>query len=101
MSVNVCERTLLYLTVYLDIVFYVLDKDNVIKQFSGFLFAVSNNSMTSLTDGEELTGFQNSYRYYIPLAPPSVFQHFRVERSTQYYLTICEVRMFSKGTFNK
>lgn len=74
------------------------DKQNIIQQFTGFSYTVANSSLEINSNGTNLISYQNSYRYYIPVDPPVMFSHLRVQRETQQHLTICELRMFGKGT---
>lgn len=81
--------------------YFVLDKNNIIQQFSDLQYTISNTSITATSDGSKLESFQNSYRYYIPMDPPKVFQYFLIQRTSNYYLTICEVRIFATGIVNR
>lgn len=69
---------------------------------SGLIFTVSNSSSyANVSDWNQLQSFQNEYRYYIPVDPPTQAKYLFVRKNSSGLMILCEVRIYIKGEYHE
>lgn len=78
-----------------------IETEGIIAEYNNLTFWVTNVSETNATDWQQLNGFQNEYRYYVPVDPPKLAQQLRIAKKSSGVMVLCDVRVYEEGKISK